>query len=70
MNKYTLVSIAALTTVLGLALLFGISFKISIANHAASQAQCESIGGRYDGQNCWYNGKAVDVNTLIKQSEQ
>ena len=31
------------------------------------QAQCESIGGRYDGEACWYNGEKVDVNKYIEE---
>ena len=31
------------------------------------QAQCESIGGRYDGEACWYNGSKIDVNTYVKE---
>lgn len=30
------------------------------------QAQCESIGGRYDGRQCWYNGKKADVNQMVE----
>ena len=31
------------------------------------QAQCESIGGRYDGESCWYNGEKVDVNKYVEE---
>ena len=31
------------------------------------QAQCESIGGRYDGEACWYNGEKVDVNKYVEE---
>lgn len=68
-GKYILACLAAMSVIFGLAVLFGITFKISVVSHAANQAQCESIGGRYDGEACWYNGKVVDVDTLIKQSE-
>lgn len=68
-DKYILVCLAAMSVIFGLAVLSGITFKISVASHAANQAQCESIGGRYDGNSCWYNGKVIDVDTLIKQSE-
>lgn len=33
----------------------------------ANQAQCESIGGRYDGEACWYNGEKVDVNKYVEE---
>lgn len=31
------------------------------------QAQCESIGGRYDGEACWYNGEKVDVDKYVEE---
>lgn len=31
------------------------------------QAQCESIGGRYDGEACWYNGSKIDVNKYVEE---
>lgn len=31
------------------------------------QAQCESIGGRYDGRQCWYNGEKVDVDKYVEE---
>ena len=31
------------------------------------QAQCESIGGRYDGKQCWYNGSIMDVDKYIEE---
>lgn len=31
------------------------------------QAQCESIGGRYDGEACWYNGSKMDVNKYVEE---
>ena len=31
------------------------------------QAQCESIGGRYDGEACWYNGSKIDVDKYVEE---
>lgn len=31
------------------------------------QAQCESIGGRYDGEVCWYNGSVIDVDKYVEE---
>lgn len=31
------------------------------------QAQCESIGGRYDGNVCWYNGSKIDVDKYVEE---
>lgn len=32
-----------------------------------NRAQCESIGGRYDGDVCWYNGSKIDVNKYVEE---
>ena len=39
----------------------------NLKNDSANQAQCESIGGRYDGEACWYNGEKVDVNKYVEE---
>ena len=39
----------------------------NLKNDSVNQAQCESIGGRYDGEVCWYNGEKVDVNKYIEE---
>ena len=39
----------------------------NLENNSVNQAQCESIGGRYDGEACWYNGEKVDVNKYIEE---
>lgn len=48
----------------------GLSFLVDSAiqlikddNHEV--AQCESLGGSWDG-GCWYAGKLVDVNALME----
>lgn len=38
-----------------------------LGESSEQQAQCESIGGRYDGEACWYNGEKIDVNTYVKE---
>lgn len=40
---------------------------ISTQGSRANQAQCESIGGRYDGEACWYNGSKIDVNEYVEE---
>ena len=40
---------------------------LSLFTNNPEQAQCESIGGRYDGEACWYNGEKVDVNKYIEE---
>ena len=36
------------------------------AKAAAKNAQCKSIGGVFDGQDCWYNGSKIDVDEYVK----
>lgn len=36
-------------------------------SHNTDQAKCESIGGRWAGD-CYYNGQAVDVDEMVKNS--
>ena len=38
-----------------------------LGESSEQQAQCESIGGRYDGEACWYNGSKVDVNKYVEE---
>lgn len=40
---------------------------LSLFDANPEQAQCESIGGRYDGESCWYNGEKVDVNKYVEE---
>lgn len=40
---------------------------LSLFDANPEQAQCESIGGRYDGESCWYNGSKVDVNKYVEE---
>ena len=37
----------------------------NLKNDSANQAQCESIGGRYDGEQCWYAGKVTNIDDLM-----
>lgn len=67
----TLISILKWT---GLVLLWGIivfAFCLLMRcidrDNLANQAQCESIGGRYDGEACWYNGSKIDVNKYVEE---
>lgn len=31
------------------------------------QAQCASLGGVYDGKQCWYAGKPTDIDDLMER---
>lgn len=46
---------------------FCILIRCTDRDNLANQAQCESIGGRYDGEACWYNGEKVDVNKYVEE---
>lgn len=56
---------------LALAFIIGVLTTLIVGNNSkndsANQAQCESIGGRYDGEACWYNGSKVDVNKYVEE---
>lgn len=41
--------------------------SIPLFSPADNQAQCESIGGRYDGSQCWYNGSVIDVDKYVEE---
>ena len=32
-----------------------------------AQAQCASLGGVYDGETCWYAGKATSIEDLMER---
>lgn len=38
-----------------------------LGESSEQQAQCESIGGRYDGEVCWYNGSKIDVDKYVEE---
>lgn len=31
------------------------------------QAQCQSLGGVYDGEQCWYAGKTTSIDDLMER---
>ena len=31
------------------------------------QAQCQSLGGVYDGEQCWYAGKVTSIDDLMER---
>lgn len=61
-------AITALAVVGVVLVIMGICYNVSmLGGDNQSQAQCESIGGRYDGEACWYNGSKVDVNKYVEE---
>lgn len=57
-------AIVALSVIAIVMVVVGICCNVS---NNPEQAQCESIGGRYDGEACWYNGEKVDVDEYVKE---
>ena len=53
--------------VIAIAVLILFLFVGSAIENADNRAQCESIGGRYGGEACWYNGSKVDVNKYVEE---
>lgn len=49
--------------------IIAIAVFMSMSGHttASGNAQCKSIGGVFDGQECWYNGEKVDVNEYVEE---
>lgn len=66
---------SAILMLLAMAYLAIVSFNGLITTHKLlslfdtnpDKAQCESIGGRYDGSQCWYNGSVIDVNKYVEE---
>ena len=60
-------AIVALSVIAIVMAVVGICCNVS---NNPEQAQCESIGGRYDGEACWYNGSKVDVNKYVEDENE
>jgi len=66
--RLLVLTITALSVVGIILAVMGICCSVSMTSrNSQSQAQCESIGGRYDGEACWYNGEKVDVNKYVEE---
>lgn len=57
--------IIILLAAVGLSFIADSAIKLLTGDNSHDVAQCESLGGSWDG-GCWYAGKLVDVNALIK----
>lgn len=65
-----MIALGVAATYLAISVLNGLvttSKLLSLFTSNPEQAQCESIGGRYDGEACWYNGEKVDVNKYVEE---
>lgn len=56
--------IIMLLAVIGLSFLVDSAIQL-IKDDSHEVAQCESLGGSWDG-GCWYAGKLVDINALME----
>lgn len=62
-------SIVAILALIALYLLADGVVTLITANNPSRQvqAQCASLGGVYDGKQCWYAGKPTNVDDLMER---
>ena len=61
--------IVMILALIGLYLLADGVLSLIAANNPARQvqAQCQSLGGVYDGEQCWYAGKVTSIDDLMER---
>lgn len=71
MNKTTKIAgaIVIILALIGLYLLVDCVLSLISNNNPSRQiqAQCQSLGGVYDGKQCWYAGKATSIDDLMER---
>lgn len=71
MNKTTKIAGAIVTilALIGLYLLADCVLSVITTNNSSRQvqAQCQSLGGVYDGEQCWYAGKVTSIDDLMER---
>lgn len=71
MTKTTKVAgaIVIILALIGLYLLADGVLSLITANNPSRQvqAQCQSLGGVYDGKQCWYAGKVTSIDDLMER---
>ena len=71
MSKTTKIAgaIVIILALIGLYLLADGVLSLITANNPSRQvqAQCASLGGVYDGEQCWYAGKATSIDDLMER---
>lgn len=68
--KITAAIVAILAIIaIGLRLLVDGATGLRATNNSVRQvqAQCASLGGVYDGETCWYAGKATSIDDLMER---
>ena len=60
-------AIVIILALIGLYLLADGVLSLITANNPSRQvqAQCQSLGGVYDGEQCWYAGKVTNIDDLM-----
>lgn len=71
MSKTTKIAGASIMilALIGLYLLADGVLSLITANNPSRQvqAQCQSLGGVYDGEQCWYAGKVTNIDDLVER---
>ena len=71
MNKTTKIAgaIVIILALIGLYLLADGVLSLITSNNPSRQvqAQCQSLGGVYDGEQCWYAGKVTNIDDLMER---
>lgn len=62
-------AIVMMLALIGLYLLADGVLSLITANNPSrqDQAQCQSLGGVYDGEQCWYAGKKTSIDDLMER---
>lgn len=62
-------AIVMILALIGLYLLVDCVIELITANNPSRQvqAQCQSLGGVYDGEQCWYAGKVTSIDDLMER---
>ena len=62
-------AIVIILALIGLYLLADGVLSLITANNPSRQvqAQCQSLGGVYDGEQCWYAGKVTNIDDLMER---
>lgn len=60
-------AIVTILALIGLYLLVDGVLSVITTNSSSrqAQAQCQSLGGVYDGEQCWYAGKITSIDDLM-----
>lgn len=60
-------SIVVILALIGLYLLADCVLSLISGDNSSRQiqAQCQSLGGVYDGEQCWYSGKITSIDDLM-----